>query len=225
MNECTCPACGNVFESESGMKIHYGHVHDGSLATEETTCTNCGDMFEYKVADKNGVFCSDCINNQSYPNELYYEHNILDNEGKNNPMFGKERSKEVRETLRKTFTGTTHSEETKKKMRRRLEGVTGPDHPAWKGGFEEEIPYGKNWEPQRKKALQRDKGRCTVCGKTRKESRKQHGKDLTVHHKIPRAFFFYHPFKTVEEDANQLNNLEVVCPSHHSKHDASVWHK
>lgn len=219
-----CPECREEFQTEHGMKVHYGLTHEGSLATEESECLECGCVFEYNPHDRNGMFCRSCLDAQEHPNELVHKHRLIDNRGKKNPMYGVERSEEVKQALRDAFTGHTQSEEVREKMAERWRGVTGPDHPAWKGGYTDGIPYGGNWIERREEAIERAGGRCSVCGKTRDESREEHGKDLSVHHRTPRAFYYYHPFLTVEEHGNHLDNLEVVCPTHHTKHDADPWH-
>lgn len=70
----------------------------------------------------------------------------------------------------------------------------------------QKIPYGDNWYWKRQEALDRDNGECVVCGKS---------DYVHVHHKIPRRFLFYHPFRTIEVDGNCLENLVVLCPKHH----------
>jgi len=56
-----CPECGSVFNSVTGMRIHYGKSHDGSIAGEPAECHYCGETFrrrknELKKREKN--FCS-----------------------------------------------------------------------------------------------------------------------------------------------------------------------
>jgi len=51
-----CPDCGREFESERGMKIHRGQMHDPGVEKE---CSTCGD--EFKVQEwrsESARFCS-----------------------------------------------------------------------------------------------------------------------------------------------------------------------
>lgn len=78
---------------------------------------------------------------------------------------------------------------------------TGEDAPAWKGGSPRY--YGPSWRRQRERALERDDHQCVICGKT----------DVEVHH--------VQPFRTYgvenHDDANRLENLVCLCPTHHNK--------
>lgn len=40
-----CPKCGSEHDSETGMKIHYGRAHEGSISGVEVECDACGDAF------------------------------------------------------------------------------------------------------------------------------------------------------------------------------------
>lgn len=56
-----CPKCGERFSTEHDMKIHYGHLHDGSLRGVETVCEHCSTSFRttknnYKSREMD--FCS-----------------------------------------------------------------------------------------------------------------------------------------------------------------------
>lgn len=92
---------------------------------------------------------------------------------------------------------------------------TGKDHPHWKGGCNN-IPYGENWDIQRMKAKDRDGFRCVDCGMADSESIEKYGFGLSVHHKLKRRFAYYHPFLTIEQDANTVENLVTLCKSCHS---------
>jgi len=54
-----CPKCDANFSSEHGLKIHYGCVHNGSLATS-WVCDWCGSKFQRPDSEVTGdsVFCS-----------------------------------------------------------------------------------------------------------------------------------------------------------------------
>ena len=70
--------------------------------------------------------------------------------------------------------------------------------------------YGSNWTKQRDLARERDGYRCQVCNRI--EDKHAHH----VHHKIP-----FRQFSTREE-ANQLNNLIILCPSCHRRVETVV---
>lgn len=68
--ECPHPDCEDSekkFDSEGGMKTHYGIKHEGSLAKEETTCSadRCMTEFEYYPSQTSGVLCSSCLNDNT----------------------------------------------------------------------------------------------------------------------------------------------------------------
>jgi len=86
------------------------------------------------------------------------------------------------------------------------------------------IPYGKNWDSQRQKAIERDGGICQHKGcqiSIEDHEDVSSDKGLLVHHLIPRRKFYYDDRVTIEDDANQLANLVALCYTHHAdwEHD------
>ena len=80
------------------------------------------------------------------------------------------------------------------------------------------VPVGKNWFDQREKAIKRDGEACIDCGKSREKHREEHeGRDLLVHHLIPRRRFYDDDRVTVSNEGNQLKNLVTLCFEHHKK--------
>jgi hypothetical protein len=78
----------------------------------------------------------------------------------------------------------------------------------------ETIPFGSNWPQMREKIIARDNESCLRCGMTRETHRDQFGRDLPVHHRIPRRRFYNDPDLSVEE-SNVPNNLLTLCiPCH-----------
>jgi 5-methylcytosine-specific restriction endonuclease McrA len=65
----------------------------------------------------------------------------------------------------------------------------------WRGG--KTAPYHKDWRQKRRQALERDRYKCTLCGKTER---------LNVHHIIPYRYCHSHA----------LDNLITLCRSCHS---------
>jgi DEAD/DEAH box helicase domain-containing protein len=70
--------------------------------------------------------------------------------------------------------------------------------------------YGPNWEQQRRRARERDRFRCQVCGAP------EQGRAHDVHHKTP--------FRTLAGylQANQLSNLITLCPACHQRAELAV---
>jgi hypothetical protein len=109
----------------------------------------------------------------------------------------------------------TWSDEKKELFSRMFRGqktpwTTGENHYAWKPGAStnDALPYGDNWQWQKKKVRHRDEQQCVVCGDD----------DLIhVHHIIPRSFVFHHPFLSLEQDGNSMDNLVTLCAGHHRK--------
>lgn len=69
------------------------------------------------------------------------------------------------------------------------------------------LPYGPNWNRQRRKALKRANYTCEECGGT------TNGRNLDVHHIIPFEEFGLERYKK----ANALSNLTALCRSCHMK--------
>lgn len=181
-----------------------------------------------------GTYCSNECQIAKRKDEGYYQE-VFDvrHEGEENPMkdpevrqkmveslTGRSLSEEHKDNLREAFLGESnpfygreHTEESKQALSEALAGrdptLSGEEHPWWKdGGSSEEIPWGSNWRPRRRKALQRDDGICQRCGSEER---------ITIHHIVPRRFVFYHPFLTLEEHANTLENLITLCRTCHNK--------
>jgi 5-methylcytosine-specific restriction endonuclease McrA len=71
---------------------------------------------------------------------------------------------------------------------------------------------GANWSIQARKARERDRFTCQICGVTEEEL----GRQLDVHHKIP-----YRSFKSNVE-ANKLEHLISLCSSCHSRTEVEL---
>lgn len=89
--------------------------------------------------------------------------------------------------------------------------VRGHEHYCYKDGSTSQT-RGKGWKRIRRLVLIRDNDTCAYCGITGKE----YGKHLDVHHVIP-----YRNFDNSEE-ANNMNNLIVLCPSCHHTEDNKI---
>lgn len=56
-----CPTCSDQFDTDRAASIHHKLSHGESIVREESECRECGSTFSYYPSDKDGVFCSDCI--------------------------------------------------------------------------------------------------------------------------------------------------------------------
>lgn len=68
-----CPKCGDTFDSEQGVKIHYGRSHEGSISGTEVNCYNCGDTFrvhDYRANGDERLHCSQECRAQTYSNKV-----------------------------------------------------------------------------------------------------------------------------------------------------------
>jgi hypothetical protein len=78
----------------------------------------------------------------------------------------------------------------------------------------ETIPFGSNWPQIREEIIGRDNESCLRCGMGREMHRKRFGRDISVHHRIPRRRFYNDPNRSVE-DSNVPSNLLTLClPCH-----------
>jgi len=79
------------------------------------------------------------------------------------------------------------------------------------------IPYGPNWPEQRRRALERDDYQCQTpwCEITQTDHQEQVGKDISIHHLVPRKFFVGPNGRFDQEQANRVSNLVTVCSKHH----------
>lgn len=77
--------------------------------------------------------------------------------------------------------------------------------------------HGTNWYAQRRKAKKRDNYICVDCGLLEIDSIHTWGQPLHVHHKVP-----FRKFGTDYKSANNLLNLETLCPPCHRIKDSRI---
>jgi hypothetical protein len=183
MSELSCPhpECSDsdkTFDTERGMKIHYGSKHDGSLAKKETECKKCVVEFEYYPSSKDGHYCECC--SREIPWDWSYDRTGEEHHNWNRVCVtcsycgdSKEVKNSVFELYSEFFCGMECLGDW------RSENWSGEDHPFWKGG--EIADYGGKWPSVRKKARRRDDYKCVICGKKREDM----GYGPEVHHIIP----------------------------------------
>lgn len=181
-------------------------------------CDQCGDetkKYPSNITENN--FCS---------RECYNSWNSEQKKGSGNPMWRDAQTEVICDECGSEF------ERLEKKVKEnnfcsnscRLEWfgrefdtpipMYGEDNPQWSGGYEGY--YGKNWNEERRKALDAAEYECELCGMVREEHYDEYGFDLDVHHRIPLQTF------DVVEKANFQSNLVVCCRNcHQSKLEAS----
>jgi len=78
----------------------------------------------------------------------------------------------------------------------------------------ETVPFGSNWPQIREEIITRDNESCLRCGIDRQAHRDRFGRDLPVHHRIPRRRFYNDPNRSID-DADVPSNLLTLCiPCH-----------
>lgn len=251
---CTCPTCGESFDTRRGLGVHHSSAHDERLPNRTcshcsqqfycdyqkkycsedcrteavsyegaanpnyqgkkttTTCENCSREFDYYPSEKEGVFCSDCVENTDWqePPKL---------EGPDHPRWSGGKVEldcticdETVERYPSNVTGevTVCSDDCRSEWLSKEFHESG--HPNWKGGGNGS--YGKGWNAARRRALERDGCECVACGKTRKEI----GRNPDVHHIVP-VRIFVEAETHAKADAHYLDNLVSLCIDCHRKAD------
>jgi hypothetical protein len=179
---------------------------------ESTECELCGDPFKYYPSEKEGLYCSDCVETREWR-----EQPPLD--GKNNPRwkggelklecaacggtvwrYPSDVTGEVTVCDRECLSDCLSTE------------FTGDGHPNWKGG--DTGNYGPGWNRVRRNALERDDYECVVCGATKADI----GRNPDVHHIVPvRVFAATDGYE--KTDAHELENVVSLCLPCHRKAD------
>jgi len=201
MIQKSCKACGEEFETYPSTDKDYC-TQDCYLSNDNPneeqklviSCENCGIEFKRipSVANRGEHnFCS---------YECTHEWESTNRTGENSPTWDGGRSK-----LECEYCGDIYKEYREERSKFCSKDCMNNwkrdnwNHPQ-KGTAKEY--FGDNWSQQRQNALERDNNSCEICGDS----------DLIdVHHIIPRR-----KFATVEK-SNELENLIVLCRSHHMK--------
>lgn len=206
-----CPACGDSCDTEKGVKLHHYYKHDESIAIETSDCLSCDTEFEYYPSEKEGKYCSNCVDDIPWDwrfeitdTHLQKLHQARDSsiervDVKCDNCMEKISVKQSRYNRRENIFCNMHCMSEYRK-----ENWQGEDHPLWKGGEIES--YGHGWIKIRREARERDDYECKVCSKSSDEI----GYGPEVHHIKP-----VREFESVE-GAHTINNVISLCPSCHS---------
>lgn len=148
---------------------HNGNWRD---AKERSECERCGDEFEYYPSGKNGVYCSDCVEeSEEFLGDHYAEVHEIDRINRECDYCGVEMT--VLASERDYGHGRFCSRDCLSNWM--SENRRGKDHHQW---IEGKRKYSGKWCKARRMALSRDDYRCQNCGKTAE----QIGRNPDVHH-------------------------------------------
>ena len=198
--QCKAEDCNRSFDSEHGMKIHFGSKHD-KIRVVSVRCDNCGDLTHQTSRNKernDNNFCD---------NSCYGEWRAESINGENHPRYNKE--SETCENCGDSIMVQQHKRESNNnhfcdsncmlEWRRQKSKVTKQD-------------YGENWNQVSSRVRERD-GMCLKCGISNKQCKEEYGCQLHVHHIKP-----LQEFENCE-NANKMQNLKSLCPSCHMEEE------
>jgi len=178
-----------------GVKTHHWQVHDEKIGTQNRTCQVCADEFEvsdYKVERGGGKYCSHGCLSESMDTKVIVDCEVCGSE------------KRVKKYQSKKFENhfcsqKCHSKYQSKKM-------SGRGNHMWKEDVDW-IPYGAKYYKNRQKAIERDCGKCVICGSG----------EIEVHHITPRTK--YREDGEILPEANDVENLVTLCRKHHKEYE------
>ncbi|WP_458207539.1 HNH endonuclease [Haladaptatus sp. NG-SE-30] len=217
----TCAACGSKFYCEYEKKYcsstcrEQGSSNWGSNNPNYKggktvgTCDLCDATFEYYPSEKEGRYCSECVQTEDWqtPPTAVGEDNPRWNGGK------RQVDCVICDTTVERYPSNIGEVVVCSEACRRdwlSKRFSGSKHPNWNGGGNPE--YGTGWNEVRRNALERDGHRCLVCGSTREEL----GRNPDVHHIVPVRWFIESDDHTLT-DAHFLDNVASLCSSCHRK--------
>ncbi len=177
----TCADCGTDFYDAKSRRTYCDDCYSQSGekngnysgAKETTECERCGESFEYDPSDKDGVYCSDCV--QAADGLLPGGRDALDDVEVPGEHCG-----ETLERHPSRVDSASYGEFCDLECYGRWlsENVVGSSHHQWEGG---EFPYGASWWRVRRAAWARDNQECQRCGAGTEEL----GRRPDVHHIEP----------------------------------------
>ncbi len=205
----TCGGCGDNFYDPKARLEHCDDCDPNagqnngnwSGASEETECDRCGTAFEYYPSDKNGVYCSECVElAEEFLGTPYAE--TVDAERVSRQCDHPEEEFEILQSSVERGHGRFCSHDCRSDWM--SENWTGDDHHRWKGG---KTSYLGNWSRARERALERDDYQCQRCGK----GENRIGRSPVVHHITPVREF------DDPREAHDLDNLVTLYRGCHAE--------
>jgi hypothetical protein len=203
----TCSDCGSEFYDPKA-RLEYCNdcnpnagVNNGnwSDAQRTTSCLECGSEFEYYPSNKDGVYCSQCIEES--------DGLLPENPSEPMPRF----KLECRFCGESKYVLPSYFKDNKRGVFCDLDcygqwlsaNIVGASHHRWKAG---ESLYAHGWSHIKRAALVRDEYECQNCGKDKSEL----GQNPDVHH--------IEPVRSFEDprDAHQLDNVVCLCRTCHT---------
>lgn len=194
------------------MRSHHTQIHGEYIANVEVNCSHCGKEFsvhEYKCERSDNLFCSkECQGN------YYSDNNHIPPQysGKEHPQY--DRIETSCDYCGKQLKVQPHIVEKNDKnfcnndcrSSWQSENIVGENHHQFSDydGY-----YGENWYEMRRKCMEEYDEKCNRCDVDREKHIENLGYDLSVHHKKRITTF------DEAEDANYLDNLELLCKSCH----------
>lgn len=215
-----CPECGQGFMDESYLRKHLTEMHGISSSKEMVECAVCEKEFEgWKYRERKICGDKDCLG----------EFTRIHNSGEDGPNWrggginyncdycGDDIT--LDRCLFEEFDNHFCDEWCYADWQ--SENRVGENHHQWQGGGVEY--YGTGWSNIRKERIEMDNGECRVCGIDRDTHQDKFGRDLAVHHIIPRREFYDEEDEMYDEkEMNDLNNLISLCDKHHIKVERGV---
>lgn len=204
----TCHGCGSRYHHTKADRSYCADCNPNAGennpnwkdARETAQCKLCDATFEYYPSDKDGVYCSHCVESAD---GLLPESPDLRVDRVDTVCRHCDKSIKVLPSRMKSQTyGNFCDLQCYGKWL--SEHIVGPNHHQWEGGS---FPYGEGWWSVRRKALQRDDYTCQSCNKGREGM----GRNPDVHHIIPVKEF------EVPSDAHTLENVICLCRSCHRR--------
>lgn len=182
---------------------------NGNWNRKTVECRECGKNFEVnKYQIENGrKYCSESCKGKSRGRQIKGSNNPSYKGGdvESDPCRWCGETKMVRPSVKdRPFCGKNCYDKWQSEYRKGT--ITEEDNPMWQENPSREYRYGRNWNGQRRKALDRDNHECQLCRSV---------KNLEVHHKKPIATFDRSNEKWYKE-ANKIQNLITLCRSCHA---------
>jgi len=202
-----CPDCQESFDSEMGLKVHHGKVHDGRLASPTVECANCGTKkttANYRKRTHDHHFCGHECKGE------WQSENLV---GEDHPRWDRETA--VCEVCASEYTVIQHDVETTRycsqechlhALAEQASKRTGSDHPTWKGGTSTYIAIRRclgerGWQYIADEYRKETGHTCEWCGAPPQDDRA-----LDVHHIVP----------ICSGGTHHKDNLMALCRPCHS---------